>query len=203
MEAAGRVLAESGLDVTVSAIAEEAGVAKGTVFRHFASKEELVATVVAGRVDGLAREAEDLLDTPDPLDALRRFVAAGIELQASDRAFCQVAAAAELRMPELGERRERLEEIAGLLARRARDAGVARADLTGRDVVGLMTAAYQGAASTGDPGRWPFFLAVLVDGLRPVPDEVPARVRRNLVLAGRRKAAGPADQGEAGQPTEG
>lgn len=165
--AAGRVLAESGLEVPVAAIAQEAGVAKGTVFRHFASKEELVSTVVAGLVDDLARRAEGLLDAPDPLDALRQFVAAGIELQASDRAFCQVAASAEITMPELSERRERLEEISELLARRAREAGVARADLTGRDVVGLMTAAFQGATATGDPARWPFFLSLLTEGLRP------------------------------------
>jgi AcrR family transcriptional regulator len=165
--AAARVLAESGLDAPVAAIAEEAGVAKGTVFRHFASKEELVATVVAGLIDGLAERAEHLLEHPEPLAALREFVAAGIELQASDRAFCEVAATAELHVPELGARRERLDEIAELLARRAREAGVARADLTGRDVVGLMTAAYQGAAATGDPDRWPLFLSLLTDGLRP------------------------------------
>jgi AcrR family transcriptional regulator len=169
VEAAGRVLAESGLDVPVSEIAERAGVAKGTVFRHFASKEELVATVVAGLVDGLAERAEALLTSPDPLAAIHDFVAAGIELQARDRAFCQMATAAELQVPQLGDRRARLEEIADLLTRRAQDAGAVRTDVTGRDVVGLMTAAYQGASATGDPTRWPLFLSVMVEGLRPQP----------------------------------
>ncbi|QJW35235.1 TetR/AcrR family transcriptional regulator [Cellulosimicrobium protaetiae] len=167
VRAAGSVLAESGLDVPVAAIADRAGVAKGTVFRHFASKDELVVTVVAGLIDDLAARAETLLAEPDPLTALREFVAAGVELQARDLAFCQVAAAAEQQVPGLTDRRLRLEQIADLLVRRAQDAGAVRADLTGRDVVGLMTAAYQGACATGDPLRWPYFLSVLVDGLHP------------------------------------
>lgn len=167
VEAAGRVLAESGLDVPVAEIAERAGVAKGTVFRHFASKDELVATVVAGLVDGLAERAETLLTSSDPLAALHEFVAAGIELQAQDRAFCQMATAAELVVPGLGDRRGRLEEVADLLTRRAQDAGAVRDGVTGRDVIGLMTAAFQGASATGDPTRWPLFLALMIDGLRP------------------------------------
>jgi AcrR family transcriptional regulator len=167
VRAAGRVLAESGLDVPVAAIADRAGVAKGTVFRHFASKDELVVTVVAGLIDDLAARAEALLAEPDPLSALRAFVAAGVELQARDLAFCQMAATAEQQVPGLAVRRRRLEQIADLLVHRAQDARVVRADLTGRDVVGLMTAAYQGACATGDPARWPYFLTLLVDGLRP------------------------------------
>ncbi|WP_426310114.1 TetR/AcrR family transcriptional regulator [Cellulosimicrobium sp. E-16] len=167
VRAAGSVLAESGLDVPVAAIADRAGVAKGTVFRHFASKDELVVTVVASLIDDLAVRAEALLAEPDALSALRAFVAAGVELQARDLAFCQMAATAEQQVPGLTDRRRRLEQIADLLVRRAQDAGVVRADLTGRDVVGLMTAAYQGACATGDPSRWPYFLSLLVDGLRP------------------------------------
>jgi AcrR family transcriptional regulator len=167
VRAAGSVLAESGLDVPVAAIADRAGVAKGTVFRHFASKDDLVLTVVAGLIDDLALQAEALLAEPDPLVALHGFVAAGVELQARDLAFCQVAANAEQQVPGLGDRRGRLEQIADQLAARARDAGAVRDDVTGRDVVGLMTAAYQGASATGDPARWPWFLSVLVDGLRP------------------------------------
>ncbi|MFI2102666.1 TetR/AcrR family transcriptional regulator [Isoptericola sp. NPDC019693] len=166
VSAAAAVLADSGLDASVAEIAASAGVAKGTVFRHFASKEELVTTVVARLVEGLAERAEELLAMSDPMAALSEFVAAGTELQASDRAFCQMAASAELTAPGLAERRERLEEIADLLARRAQDAGLVRPGLTGRDVVGLMTAAYQGACATGDPGRWPWFHAVMVEGLR-------------------------------------
>ncbi|MFE6970040.1 TetR/AcrR family transcriptional regulator [Isoptericola sp. NPDC057653] len=170
VSAAAAVLADSGLDASVAEIAARAGVAKGTVFRHFASKEELVATVVARLVEALAERAEELLVAPDPMAALSEFVAAGTDLQARDRAFCEMAASAELATPGLAERRERLEEIADLLARRAQESGQVRAGLTGRDVIGLMTAAYQGACAAGDPGRWPYFHSLLLDGLSTVDD---------------------------------
>ncbi|MFE5340699.1 TetR/AcrR family transcriptional regulator [Isoptericola sp. NPDC056578] len=171
--AAATVLADAGLDASVAEIAASAGVAKGTVFRHFATKEDLVAVVVARHVEGLAERAEELLSEQDPMEALSAFVAAGTELQARDRAFCQVAATAELTVPGLVERRERLEEIADLLARRARDAGQARSGLTGRDVIGLMTAAYQGACAAGDPERWPYFQKILLAGLRTIDEASP------------------------------
>ena len=157
----------------MSDIADRAGVAKGTVFRHFASKEDLVSAVVAGLVNELVEQAEGLLDATDPLQALREFVAAGIRLQARDQAFCQLASTAELAIPGLTERRMRLENVADLLARRAVEAGAVRADVTGRVVVGMMTAAYQGACATGDPGRWPYFLSLLVTGLRHADDSPP------------------------------
>jgi AcrR family transcriptional regulator len=164
--AAASVLADAGLNASVAEIADRAGVAKGTVFRHFASKDDLVAAVVAGLIDDLAAQAEGMLAGPDPLQALHDFLAAGTELQARDQAFCELASTAELVVPGLAERRERLEEVADLLARRARESGAVRAQISGRDVIGLMTAAYQGACATGDPQRWPYFLSLLVSGLR-------------------------------------
>lgn len=183
ISAAASVLASSGLSASVSDIADRAGVAKGTVFRHFASKEDLVSAVVAGLVNELVDQAEGLLDATDPLQALREFVAAGIRLQARDQAFCQLASTAELAIPGLTERRTRLENVADLLARRAVEAGTVRADVTGREVVGMMTAAYQGACATGDPGRWPYFLSLLITGLRHAEDSSPSPPRQAVVTA--------------------
>jgi AcrR family transcriptional regulator len=51
VRAAGRLISEQGLDVTVEDIAEAAGVSRRTVFRHFPTRETLLAAAVQQWVD--------------------------------------------------------------------------------------------------------------------------------------------------------
>ncbi|AJY45604.1 helix-turn-helix domain-containing protein [Martelella endophytica] len=53
LKAAEEAFVELGVDVSVAEIARHAGVGKGTVFRHFATKEELLAAVVVTRLRDL------------------------------------------------------------------------------------------------------------------------------------------------------
>ncbi|MEU7766089.1 TetR family transcriptional regulator [Nocardia sp. NPDC049190] len=167
VRAAAQALAESGVDVTIAEIADRAGVAKGTVFRHFASKDELVSAIVADVIDDLAVFAEGLLDSGSPRQALLDFLAAGIELQARDRAFCQLAASTAGKDPTLRHKTVRLREIADMLAQRARASGDVRSDITGLDVVSLMTGIYQAALAAGDPDGWRRYLVMVFEGLSP------------------------------------
>ena len=47
LEAAHGLFRERGLDVSVAEIARAAGLGRGTLFRNFASKEDLIAAIVA------------------------------------------------------------------------------------------------------------------------------------------------------------
>ncbi|MEV8610379.1 helix-turn-helix domain-containing protein [Amycolatopsis sp. NPDC051373] len=49
--AAAEVFARSGADATVAEIAARAGIGKGTVFRHFPTKDDLLAAIVGDAVD--------------------------------------------------------------------------------------------------------------------------------------------------------
>lgn len=64
--------ARGAADVPVEEVAREAGIARGLIYRQFASKEELVVLTVAGYLAELARE----LECEPPLDAIVRRYAA-------------------------------------------------------------------------------------------------------------------------------
>ena len=51
LEAARSLVAETGVDATMEDIARHAGVAVGTLYRHFPAKEDLVAAIKAGAED--------------------------------------------------------------------------------------------------------------------------------------------------------
>jgi len=64
LAAARRMLIKRGFqDIALDDIAQEAGVAKGTLFLHFKDKEEMFAAVFADLVDGLGLELEALPKT--------------------------------------------------------------------------------------------------------------------------------------------
>ncbi|WP_405100364.1 TetR/AcrR family transcriptional regulator [Micromonospora sp. NBC_01412] len=169
LDAASAELAAHGLEVSIARIAARAGVAKGTVFNHFPTKEDLVAEIFGDRVAGLVALGEQLREEADPESALLRFMAAGIELQANDRSFCEAATAISRADPRVRAASERMAQVAEALTGRARDAGAIRADVTGHDIVLLFNAAVQAAAPLGDtvPGLWRRYLYLIFDGLRP------------------------------------
>ena len=61
-------------DASLNAIAKRAGVANATLYRHFATREELVLATYELEVGRLVDAAEVLLDEHAPIDALRIWV---------------------------------------------------------------------------------------------------------------------------------
>ncbi|MEV4298709.1 TetR/AcrR family transcriptional regulator [Microbispora rosea] len=167
LAAAREAFAEHGMDVSVSEIAQRAGIGKGTVFRHFATKESLAAAIVSGRLDELAVTGRTLLEAVDPEAALLEFMTAGVELHVSDRSFCQAATTDVRRDPVVRAAADRLSGVAEALTDRARRKGVIRGDITGQDVIRMLTAACQAAAPDEDvTGAWRRYLHLIFDGLR-------------------------------------
>jgi AcrR family transcriptional regulator len=79
-----------GPDAGMDAIAEAAGLAVGTLYRHFATKADLVAAVVAEHVEQLADDADDARKRVNAgaraLDELSGFLARVVASSASDHA---------------------------------------------------------------------------------------------------------------------
>jgi AcrR family transcriptional regulator len=178
LAAAADEFAEHGLDASVADIARRAGVGKGTVFRHFATKDDLLAAIVLDRIDALNAVGEKLLQAADPGAALLEFLtAAAHQRQQRDLSFLQ--GAGELN-PEVTRVRAQVFQTVHTLVDRAREQGTVRADVTGADVILLMCAPNYVTSYLPDapPDLWQRYLAIIFDGLRaegahPLPHPPP------------------------------
>jgi AcrR family transcriptional regulator len=71
---AARVLSQAGPDVTLEAIARQAGVGIGTLYRHFPTREALVDAAYRNELARLCDSVGDLLHDMDPDRALRTWM---------------------------------------------------------------------------------------------------------------------------------
>src|SRR5437763_12149404 len=92
LDAAEAVFGERGLDVGVAEIAARAGVGRGTLFRNFASKQDLIAAIVSERMTEVTERGRALLETDDPGSALSDFLAELVRRQQTDRALFEAGA---------------------------------------------------------------------------------------------------------------
>jgi len=89
LEAARRVIARYGMQgTTVDRVAEEAKIAKGTIYLYFDTKDELVNAAV---LEGLREMAAEILAADDPslppLERIRKLILAQFQIQASNQDF--------------------------------------------------------------------------------------------------------------------
>jgi len=89
LAAARRVVARYGFQgVTLDRVAEEAQVAKGTIYLYFPNKDELLkAAVEQGIEDFTSQLRAEVAAAVTPIEKLRRLVEAGLELSDSHRDF--------------------------------------------------------------------------------------------------------------------
>jgi AcrR family transcriptional regulator len=165
LAAAIEEFALQGVDAPVSAIARRAGLGKGTVFRHFPTKDDLVAAIVLDRVTRLTELAAELRTAPDAGAALLEFLRfAARQRQQLDLSFLSGDLGADVDKAQKAMA-QAITELVG----HARAQGSLRPDVTGTDVMLLMCV-------PGDivkhlpgapPDLWERYLAILFDGLRP------------------------------------
>ncbi|HVV18689.1 MAG TPA: TetR/AcrR family transcriptional regulator [Pseudonocardiaceae bacterium] len=70
LAAAKDVFARLGTDAPLEAITQQAGVGRGTLYRHFPTREHLFVAIMRERVEELDRTARELLDASDVSAAL-------------------------------------------------------------------------------------------------------------------------------------
>ncbi len=128
LDAAERILAERH-PATISAVAEEAGISRVTVYAHFADRKQLVAAAAERAVNRwiTAAEATQMQDGPAD-DALRRVLEAGWE-EISRSSGIAEAASTELDPETLIQSHDRGQELIRRLVVRGRKEKVFRTDV--------------------------------------------------------------------------
>ncbi|MEV8071614.1 TetR/AcrR family transcriptional regulator [Streptomyces pseudogriseolus] len=76
LEAAQRHFLQHGVGTSLEAVAKEAGVGAGTLYRHFPTREALLAAVLQTRSEELLARREDIAQIGDASEALRRWLRA-------------------------------------------------------------------------------------------------------------------------------
>lgn len=87
------------IGLTMDEIAAEAGVAKGTVYYNFGSKDGLIDALLRYGVGQLADRLRAHAEDPDPVGALEASVDTGLEFIAEYRGFSQILVSEMWRTP--------------------------------------------------------------------------------------------------------
>ncbi|MGI3226784.1 TetR/AcrR family transcriptional regulator [Streptomyces sp. GTA36] len=90
LAAARTVFGRDGLGASMASVARETGVGIATVFRHFPTKEALVAAVFSDRMDAYADAVATALEDPDPWHGFTGYIEAACAMQAADNGFADV-----------------------------------------------------------------------------------------------------------------
>ncbi|GAA3125042.1 TetR/AcrR family transcriptional regulator [Streptosporangium carneum] len=170
LAAAEAVFAERGPSASTEEVAARAGVAIGTVFRHFPTKNDLLGAIVKTFMARLTEEADALADHGDPRTALFTFFTRMVEEAAAKRTVVDLLAGAGVDMG-VAKPVQTFREAIGTLLARAQGAGAVRQEIRPDEVVALLTAACQVALQAGwDPGLRRRTLKIIFEGLRPKDD---------------------------------
>lgn len=162
--AAARVeFAEHGLDALIPDVAARAGVGKGTVYRHFPTKDALVQALL----DDYWRHIEELLEQAlagdDPWAGFVSLIRGVFTIKDEHRAACDILMAARPKPPVSG----RLHEALATLFARAQEAGSVRRDLSAETVPVLLRSLSVAVKASHDLHvDWQPYVNAVLDGLR-------------------------------------
>jgi AcrR family transcriptional regulator len=138
IETATALFRERGLDVSVAEIADATGVGKATLFRNFASKEDLIAAVVAERMHEACAHGRELLEAPDADEALFEFLSEMVGRQQLDRAVADAIDDTWLARDDIRCAHAELVGVLDQLVTRAQKEGSVRRDIGAMDVLMLV-----------------------------------------------------------------
>lgn len=167
LAAAEVVFAEQGIEAGIPEIAERAGVGKGTVYRNFESKDELIAAILTRRVERLEADIADALEREDPGVAFRDMLR-NAAARANDLSF-PASIYWEGSSPELDAAKQRVGKGMAKLLRAAKKSGAIRRDAKAEEIWLQFGGVCRALAETGeqDPKIWRRHADLIADAFRP------------------------------------
>ncbi|MER6694489.1 TetR/AcrR family transcriptional regulator [Streptomyces minutiscleroticus] len=154
-------------DAHVEDIARSAGVAVGTLYRHFETRDALIEEVYRKEVDDLCAAPGDLLNQYAPEEALRRFLLLLVDHAAVGKGM---SVALENIMatdsPVFDDARTRMADALSLLLDAGNAAGTVRGDVTGPTLLRALGGICAMRVSEGWLDEARQITSLLLDGLR-------------------------------------
>jgi AcrR family transcriptional regulator len=167
LSAAVRAFSQDGADVTLDAIAKDAGVGIGTLYRHFPTREALIEATYRSELARLCDAVPDLLQEMRPDEATRAWMDRYIEYMTTKRGMADAlrAVIASGGTPYAQSRDRLITAITSLLQAGAA-AGTLRADVEPADVLASLSGISLAAGEPAQRAQARRLLDLLMDGLR-------------------------------------
>jgi AcrR family transcriptional regulator len=167
LQVAARAFSQDGPDVTLDAIARDAGVGIGTLYRHFPTREALVEAAYRSELARLCDAVPDLLEAMPPDEALRTWMDRFVDYMTTKRGMADAlrAVIASGGNPYEQSRGALLAAITSLLAAGAA-AGAIRGDVAPGDVLASLSGVSLSAGQPDQRDQASRLLDLLMDGLR-------------------------------------
>lgn len=167
LEAATQIFSAGGPQASLEAVARQAGVGIGTLYRHFPTREALFEAVYRHEVDHLGELAELLARDSDPVEALRKWLHANVRLVATKKGMVEglqlvAHGSTELKAYSF----ERLSNAIGLLLDRGVAAGELRSDILPEDLLRTLVGIFYSQGTADWQPAALRLVDVFVDGLR-------------------------------------
>ena len=167
LESARIVFAQAGPDAQIDDVARHAGVGVGTVYRHFPTKEALLAELVRQKFRLFADRARDALEEDgEPFALIEALMRRNAATAANDAGIqYALASAGEHAWTQAQAEQDELLALTAELIERARRAGTIRPDVEATDIGMLMCGlcSTMGARPDFD---WRRHLDLMIDVLR-------------------------------------
>jgi len=142
ISAARDVLSKGGPNASLEAVAREAGVGIGTLYRHFPTREDLFHAVFSRDLEAIVQLAESQELAPDPVAALRNWLHANVAMVETKRGM--LGALSVVMTPEskdaYADNMNRIKAAADRLLERGAAAGQIREGVTADDLLQTMYA---------------------------------------------------------------
>jgi AcrR family transcriptional regulator len=168
LEIAKQVFTSRGAEASMDEIAKRAKIGPGTLYRHFPTRDDLLAAVYISEVEKLAEAQKTFSAELPPVEALRAWMLVFIDYIAAKRIIAPALNAMTGGPSRVFQQTTHLmEEAAKALASSAIASRDLRPDV---DPMDMLRAIY-GVSSAGSTGDWPakarLFVDILIQGSRP------------------------------------
>jgi AcrR family transcriptional regulator len=192
---ARELFARDGLETTVEEITRHAGVGMGTLYRHFATKDELVDAVLEDAFAEIVAAAREAAAAEDAWAGLTGFLERALAQHAENRALKDMLGSRESGRARAEEMRARVDPLLRRLVARAQEQEALRADFAFEDLPLVFWTTFRVIERTAGvaPDFWRRYLALLLDGLRagaahPLPQPPLTRAQLARTDATRKEA---------------